>query len=89
MTAPQKVSLDSLDRAFARFEALLARDDDAQHRAATQIKLDGLKQRRDALQGAFEQSKYDDLRTDVNLAYQRLAAWMAPPLSPPPGAQAP
>jgi hypothetical protein len=83
LTAQQKASLDSLDRAFARFATLLERDDDAPHRAATRAALENLEKRGDALHGAFDQSKYDDLRTDLNLAYHRLAAWMTPPLNPP------
>jgi hypothetical protein len=78
LTAPQQASLETLDRAFARFDTLLARDDDARHRAATQATLDGLKHRRDALRAAFDASKCDDLRTELNLEYQRLAAWVGP-----------
>lgn len=81
-TPQQKASLDALDRAIARFDTLLARDDDARHQAATRAVFEGLKKRRDALRDAFDQSKYDDLRTELNLEYQRLAAWVhAPPAS--------
>lgn len=89
LTSQQTASLDALDRAFARFEKLLERDDDARHQTATRATLATLKQRRDALRGAFDQSKYDDLRTDLNLAYHRLAAWLKPPLTPPPAAAGP
>jgi hypothetical protein len=81
-TPQQKASFDALDRALARFDALLARDDDPRHQAATRTILDGLQKRRDALRAGFDQAKYDDLRTEVNLQYQRLAAWMAPPAVP-------
>jgi len=78
----QKAALAALDRAVAKFEALLVRDDDAKHRAATQAVFDDLKKRRDALRaGAFDQAKYDELRVDLNLEYQRLAAWMAAPVT--------
>jgi hypothetical protein len=89
LTPQQTASLAALDRAFARFETLLERDDDAGHQAATRAALATLKKRRDALHGAFDQSKYDDLRTDLNLAYHRLAAWLTPPLTPPPAAPGP
>jgi hypothetical protein len=82
-TPQQKTSLEILDRAIARFDALLARDDDARHQAATRATLDGLKQRRDALRLAFDQSKYDDLRTELSLEYHRLAAWVGPAPSAP------
>jgi hypothetical protein len=83
LTAPQRTSLAALDRTIARCEALLARDDDRRHQAATRPVLDGLEKRRAALAEAFDPSKYDDLRSELNLAYQRLAAWMAPPVTRP------
>jgi hypothetical protein len=89
LTPQQNASLAALDRALARFDALLARDDDARHQAATRAALDSLRKRRDGLHHAFDQSKYDDLRIDLNLAYQRLAAWMTAPLTPPPATRAP
>ena len=88
-TPQQKASLEALDRALARFEALLARDDDAPHQAAARSVLGGLKQRRDGLRAAFDQSRCDDLRAELNLAYQRQAAWMAPARVPPPPAGKP
>jgi hypothetical protein len=75
-TAPDP-SLDALDRAIGRFEALLARDDDPGHQADTRAVLDALKRRRDALRKDFDASKVTDLRAEVNLDYQRLAAWIA------------
>ena len=77
-TPQQKASLQALDRALARFEALLAQDDDPPHQAATRAVLDGLKKRRDALPGAFDQAKCDDLRTELELEIHRLGAWLAP-----------
>jgi hypothetical protein len=84
VTAERKASLDVLDGVIARFDALLAKDDDAAHKAATQAKLDEFKARRDALQKDYDPSRYDELRVDLNLEYQRLASWMAPPKTPPP-----
>jgi hypothetical protein len=77
-TPQQKASLEILDQAIARFDRLLARDDDARHQAATRATLEALKQRRDALRLAFDQSKYDDLRTELSLESHRLAAWVGP-----------
>jgi hypothetical protein len=87
VTAERKASLDVLDGVISRFDALLAKDDDAAHRAATQAKLDEFKTRRDALQTDYDQSRYDELRVDLNLEYQRLASWMAPPRTPAPPAR--
>lgn len=83
-TPQQQAAVDTLDRALARCEALLAQDDDVAHRAATRAMLDDLEKRRAALRAAFDQAKCDDLRTEVILEYHRLAAWMAPPAVPPP-----
>ncbi|HWA09819.1 MAG TPA: hypothetical protein VG838_10245 [Opitutaceae bacterium] len=83
ITAEQKAALDVLDGVIARFAALLERDDDAKHKAATQERLDEFRQRRDALHRDYDQSRYDELRVDLNLEYQRLASWMAPPKTPP------
>ena len=88
VSAERKASLDILDGVLARFAALLAKDDDAAHKAATQAKLDEFKARRDALRQDFDQGRYDELRVDLNLEYQRLASWMAPPKTPPPRAAA-
>ena len=78
LTPGQKTALEALDRAVARFDTLLARDDDARHQAGARAVLDALKKRRDALRLTFDQAKYDDLRTELNLEYQRQAAWQAP-----------
>jgi len=83
-TAEQKTALDVLDGIIDRFDKLLAKDDDPAHHAATKARLDEFKVRRDELHSAFDQSKYDELRVDLNLEYQRLASWMAPPKTPPP-----
>jgi len=83
-TVAQKGALDVLDGVIARFEKLLERDNDAKHEAATAAVLDNLKQRSDALHQAFDQARYDELRVDLNLEYQRLASWIAPPTTPPP-----
>jgi len=69
---------------IARFDALLAKDDDVPHRTATQKLLADYKQRAAALHQEFDQSRYDELRIDLNLEYQRLSRWMAPPINPPP-----
>ena len=87
LTADQKAALDVLDGVIARFDALLERDDDARHKAATKARLDEFKERRNALRKDYDQGRYDELRVDLNLEYQRLASWMAPPKTPPPASQ--
>lgn len=87
LTAEQKTALDAADKVIARFDALLAKDDDVPHRTATQKLLDDYKQRAAALHQEFDQSRYDELRIDLNLEYQRLSRWMATPINPPPPAK--
>jgi hypothetical protein len=87
-TPAQKDALAAVDRGLVRFAALLARDDNARHRAEAQTVLDGLKRRRDALRAAFDPSKCDDLRAELILEYQRLAAWVGSPRSAPAAAGA-
>jgi len=84
-SSEQATALAVLDNVIARFDGLLAKDDDARHQAATTTKLDEFKERRDALRAEFDQTRYDELRIDLNLEFQRLASWMAPPRLAPPG----
>ena len=79
LTAPQKASLAAVDRVIARYASALARDNDAGHQASSRAVLENLQRRRDALLRAFDQSKCDDLRVELILDFQRLAAWVGPP----------
>jgi len=84
-TDEQKASLKALDAELARFDAMLERDDDVQHKATVKAFLDAFKDRRDAMNKAtFDQGKYDEIRFDINVEYQRLAMWLAAPITPPP-----
>lgn len=81
-TDEQKGLLAALDAELVRFDAMLAKDTDAAHAAFVKTLIDGFKVRRDAMnQAAFDQGKYDELRFDINVEYQRLALWLAPPIS--------
>ncbi len=91
-TAEQKTALDALDAldgVLARFEAMLNRDDDGKHKAAEQPVFDAFTKRRAPLGQTFDQGRYDELRVDLNLEYQRLASWLAAPTTPPVPAKAP
>jgi hypothetical protein len=82
-TDEQKALLKALDAEIARFEAMLAKDDDAAHAASVKESIAGFKARRDAMNKvAFDQGKYDELRFDINVEYQRLAQWLLP-VNPP------
>jgi hypothetical protein len=83
-TAEQKTALDVLDGVIARFETLLAQDDDAAHHAATKARIEEFKARCEEIRATYDQARYDELRVDLNLEYQRLASWLAPAKTPPP-----
>ena len=78
-TDEQKALLKALDSELTRFDAMLAKDDDAAHAASVRELLGAFKARRDAMNKvAFDQGKYDELRFDINIEYQRLAQWLLP-----------
>jgi hypothetical protein len=82
-TDEHKALLKALDAEITRFEVMLAKDDDAAHAASVKESIAGFKARRDAMNKvAFDQGKYDELRFDINVEYQRLAQWLLP-VNPP------
>jgi hypothetical protein len=88
-TDEQKAALKALDAELDRFDAMLEKDTDVQHKATVKAFIDAFKDRRDAMNKApFDQGKYDEIRFDINVEYQRLAMWLAPPLTPPPAPKA-
>lgn len=83
-TDEQKAALKALDNELVRFDKLLEKDDDLQHKATVKAFLDAFKDRRDAMNKVpFDQGKYDEIRFDINVEYQRLAMWLADPITPP------
>jgi len=88
-TDEEKHALRALDAELERFDAMLEKDDDLQHKATVKAFIDAFKDRRDAMNKApFDQGKYDEIRFDINVEYQRLALWLAPPITPPPAVKA-
>ncbi len=82
-TAGQQAMLQALDNELTRFEVLLTEDENVSHAATVRATFVVLKQRRDAFSRlAFDQSKYDELRFDLNVAYQRLNLWLAHSVAP-------
>ncbi|MEO7413058.1 MAG: hypothetical protein ABIZ81_06860 [Opitutaceae bacterium] len=78
-TTEQKALLKALDDQLTQFEALLTKDENLSHAATVKANLATLKQRRDAFKRVtFDSGKYDELRFDLNVAYQRLHLWLAP-----------
>jgi hypothetical protein len=79
----QKALVKALDSELGRFEALIKKVDDPKYAEFLTGQLKGLRERRDAfLKVAFDGGKYDELRYDLNVEYQRAAQWLLPPLAP-------
>jgi hypothetical protein len=82
-TPEQKIALDALDAELVRFDGRLAQINDPAYQAEVRRALDKFKQRRDALrQVEFDQGKYDELRFEINVEYQRVMIWLRPPPTP-------
>lgn len=87
-TEEQKALLKALDSELDRFEALIAKVDDAKYAEFVKSQLDGLRKRRDVfLKAAFDSGRYDEIRYDLNVNYQRVAQWLAPSIAPAPPAK--
>ena len=84
--AEQKAQLQALDLEIERFDALVAKVADLQQRASAKSFLDGFKDRRGPLRAAFNHDTYVELRWEIDVEYQRLAAWVrqagTPPVKP-------
>ena len=77
-TPEQKSALNALDAAIARFASDLERMTDLGQRARSESLLDVFKERRSAMhQQRFDQVRYDELRFDLNVEYQRLGQFLA------------
>jgi len=82
-TTEQASALEVLKSELARLDPMLEKVDDPKHKAWVNEKKDKLKARFQGLQkAAFDQAKFDELRFDVNIEYQRLAIWLRPPPVP-------
>jgi hypothetical protein len=76
-TEEQKFALKALDAELARFDATLAKVSDQQYRNQSKVYLDILKLRAMGIRKEFDQTRYDELRFDLNAEYQRVALWLA------------
>src|SRR5688500_2643598 len=65
-TAEQKFALKALDAELARFDATLAKVPDQQYRNQSKVYLDILKLRAMGIRKEFDQTRYDELRFDIN-----------------------
>jgi hypothetical protein len=79
-TEEQKFALKALDAEFARFDATLLKINDQQYRNQSKVYLDILKLRAMGIRRNYDQTKYDELRFDLNSEYQRVSLWLANPV---------
>ena len=85
LTPEQKVALDALDAELVRFDGRIQQISAAGYQAEMRTTLAKFKQRRDAIRAAaFDQGKYDELRFEINVEYQRMMLWLQPLRTPPP-----
>lgn len=73
-----------LEKDLARVTALFERYDNLILKPSILSQIQTLTDRVEALRAAFDRSKFDELRSDINLQAQRLALAMAPLRTPPP-----
>jgi hypothetical protein len=84
LTPEQKVAVEALDAELVRFEGRVQQITDAGYQAEMRATLGKFKQRRDAFRAAaFDQNKYDELRFEINVEYQRMMIWLRPLPTPP------
>ncbi|MCY2976712.1 MAG: DUF1553 domain-containing protein [Planctomycetota bacterium] len=79
LTDEERAMIEALNAALARYDKLISEVPEPAIRAENRTFADTYKDRRDALQKTFDQTKYDDLRDALNIAHQRLLSWMTPP----------
>lgn len=77
--AEHQAAIKAIDAAVQRFETDLGRVSDPGQRARIELALEGFKERRDALRQKFDPVRYDELRFELNVEYQRLGMFLAPP----------
>ncbi len=80
LTEEQRARFREIDRELARFDTVLNSVTDIQVRGGSKQVLDFLKKRVFALRANYDQTRYDELRYDLNAEYQRLARWISDPV---------
>ena len=91
VTVEQQAALKALDAAIARYATLVEKIDDPVVAETARAFLANYRERRDVLHKAYDATKHDELRFDVNVESHRLAQWLGPPRTPapPPKSRAP
>ncbi len=79
LTEVQEAQFKVLDREFDRLEAFLASRPDSQPKLETKRVLEVMKKRTAGLRTLFDQTRFDEIRYEVNFEYQQLLLWLQPP----------
>lgn len=80
LSEEQQAHCREMDRELARFDTVLGSVTDIQVRGGTKQVVDFLRKRIFELRKNYDQTRYDELRYDLNAEYQRLARWIADPM---------
>src|SRR4051812_4518923 len=89
LTPEQKVALEALDAELVRFDGRVQQITATGYKTEMQGTLAKFKERRDKFRaGAFDQNKYDELRFEINVEYQRMMILLRPLPTPPPAKSA-
>lgn len=80
LTEEQQAHLREIEKEFVRFDTVLNSVTDIQVRGGTKLNVDFLRKRVFDLRANYDQTRYDEIRYDLNAEYQRLARWMSDPV---------
>jgi hypothetical protein len=76
LTPEQQAHFREIAAEFARFDETLAGVSDVHFKGITLLILDQLKQRVHTLRSNWDQTRYDEIRFELNAEYQRLTRWL-------------
>ncbi|MSU65108.1 MAG: DUF1080 domain-containing protein [Opitutus sp.] len=79
LTETQLAQFKVLDREFDRLESFLAAQPDNQPKLETKRVLEVMKKRAAGLRTSFDQTRFDEIRYEVNFEHQQMLLWLLPP----------
>jgi len=79
LTAAQQAQFDELERDFTRLDAFLASLPQSQPRDETRRVLEDMRSRAVELRGGFDQTRFDEIRWEVNFEHQQMLLWLQEP----------
>jgi len=79
LTAAEQAQFAELERDFARLDAFLASLPPSQPRDETRRVLEEMRSRATELRGSFDQTRFDEIRWEVNFEHQQMQLWLQEP----------